>query len=127
MALDKAKIVEELSNATVIEIAVHLGVIGFLAWWTFTLILPFAPVVLWSVVLTVALYPVFDWLAHKLQGRRRLAAALITLLGLLVESSLISAAIVPTSQMPSHLRSAGPAGAWLRTLEQALIPLQPAC
>jgi predicted PurR-regulated permease PerM len=73
-----------ISNATVIEIAVHLGVIGFLAWWTFTLILPFAPVVLWSVVLTVALYPVFDWLAHKLQGRRRLAAALITLLGLVI-------------------------------------------
>jgi hypothetical protein len=73
-----------ISNATVIEIAVHLGVIGFLAYWTFTLILPFAPVVLWSVVLTVALYPVFDWLAQKLQGRRRLAAALLTLLGLLV-------------------------------------------
>ena len=73
-----------ISNATVIEIAVHLGVIGLLAYWTFTLILPFAPVVLWSVVLTVALYPVFDWLAQKLRGRRRLAAALLTLLGLLV-------------------------------------------
>ena len=73
-----------ISNATVIEIAVHLGVIGFLAWWTFTLILPFAPVVLWSVVLTVALYPVFDWLADKFQGRRRLAAGLLTLLGLFV-------------------------------------------
>jgi predicted PurR-regulated permease PerM len=73
-----------ISNATVIEIAVHLGVIGFLAYFTFTLILPFAPVVLWSVVLTVALYPVFDWLANRLHGRRRLAAALLTLLGLVV-------------------------------------------
>jgi len=73
-----------ISNATVIEIAVHLGVIAFLAYWTFTLILPFASIVLWSVVLTVALYPVFEWLARKLGGRRRLAAALLTLLGLFV-------------------------------------------
>jgi len=73
-----------ISNATVIEVAVHLGVIGFLAWWTFTLILPFAPIVLWSVVLTVALYPVFLWLANALRGRRRLAAVLLTVLGLLV-------------------------------------------
>jgi len=73
-----------LMNATFIELAIHLGVIGFLGYWTFTLILPFAPIILWSVVLTVALYPVFGWLTKHLGGRRRLAAALITFLGLLV-------------------------------------------
>jgi predicted PurR-regulated permease PerM len=73
-----------ISNANVIEIAIHIGVIGFLAYWAFTLILPFASIVLWSVVLTVALYPVFEWLSAKLGGRRRLSAALLTLLGLLV-------------------------------------------
>ena len=35
-------------------------------------------------MLTVALYPAFDWLAAVLGGRRRLAANLITILGLLV-------------------------------------------
>jgi hypothetical protein len=50
-------------NATFIKLAIHLGFIGFLAYWTFVLVGPFIPIIVWSVVLTVALYPVFDWLA----------------------------------------------------------------
>ena len=64
--------------------AIHLGFIGFLGYWTFILISPFLPFIVWSVVLTVALYPAFNWLAGVLGGRRGLAAALITILGLLV-------------------------------------------
>src|ERR1700694_3125107 len=64
--------------------ACHIGFIGFLAYWTFILISPFLPFIVWSVVLTVALYPGFDWLVALLGGRRGLAAAIITILGLLV-------------------------------------------
>jgi predicted PurR-regulated permease PerM len=71
-------------NATFTELAIHIGFIGLLVAWTFVLVHPFIPIIVWSVVLTVALYPVFDWLAAILGGRRRLAAALITMLGLLV-------------------------------------------
>jgi hypothetical protein len=38
----------------------------------------------WSVVLTVALYPLYDWLAAVFRGWRRLAAASITIAGFLV-------------------------------------------
>ena len=71
-------------NATFIEVAIHLGLIGFLVYWTFILVSPFIPIIVWSVVLTVALYPAFDWLTTALGGRRRLAAALIMIIGLLV-------------------------------------------
>lgn len=71
-------------NATFIELAIHLGFIGLIVAWTFVLIHPFIPIIVWSVVLTVALYPFFDWLAGVLRGWRMLAAALITVLGLLV-------------------------------------------
>jgi predicted PurR-regulated permease PerM len=71
-------------NANFVEMAIHLGFIGFLAYWSFILISPFLPFFVWSVVLTVALYPVFDWLAAVLGSRRGLAATLITILGLLV-------------------------------------------
>ncbi len=71
-------------NATFVEIAIHVSFIGFLVYWTFILVSPFLPFIVWSVVLTVALYPGFDWLAALFGGRRRLAAALITILGLLV-------------------------------------------
>ncbi|SFK51757.1 Predicted PurR-regulated permease PerM [Methylocapsa palsarum] len=71
-------------NKSFIELAVHIGFIGLLVSWTFVLIHPFIPIIMWSVVLTVALYPLFDWLAALLRGRRGLAAALMTVLGLLV-------------------------------------------
>lgn len=71
-------------NATFVETVVHLGFIGFLAYWSFLLISPFLPFIVWSVVLTVALYPGFDWLARMLGGWRGLAAGLITILGLLI-------------------------------------------
>lgn len=71
-------------NATFIEVAIHLGLIGFLFYWAFELVHPFIPIMVWSVVLTVALYPAFDWLTMALRGRARLAAALITIAGLLI-------------------------------------------
>lgn len=71
-------------RAGFLEVAIHLGFIAFLAYWTFVLVRPFLPIMVWSVVLTVALYPVFSWLAAVLGGRRKLAAALITVVGLLI-------------------------------------------
>ena len=44
---------------------------------------PFLTIILWSGILTVALYPLFDWLARCL-GSRRLAAVLVTLLCLMI-------------------------------------------
>lgn len=71
-------------NATFVEVALHLGLVGLLLYWTFILVRPFIPIGVWSVVLTVALYPVFDWLKARLGGRSRLASATITILGLLI-------------------------------------------
>ncbi len=71
-------------NATFLETAVHLGFIAFLAYWSYLLVSPFLPVMVWSAVLTVALYPAFSWLAGLLGGRRRLAATIITGTGLLL-------------------------------------------
>jgi predicted PurR-regulated permease PerM len=68
----------------VVQLAVRLGLLGFLIYWSFVLVRPFIPLLVWSVVLTVALYPVYDWLTARLGGRRGLSAAIITLLSLLV-------------------------------------------
>jgi predicted PurR-regulated permease PerM len=48
------------------------------------LIRPFITIAIWSVVLTVALYPVYEWLARCVGGRRRLAAVLLTTLIFLI-------------------------------------------
>src|SRR3954464_12457681 len=65
------------------DAAIKLALLGALAYWALTVVAPFITILLWSGVLTVALYPLFDWLASRL-GNRRLAAGLVTIPFLLV-------------------------------------------
>ena len=81
---DKKLIDPEKLNATVIELAIRLALLGLLLFLSLTIIRPFIETIAWSVVLAVALYPVFSLVAKWLGGRRRLAAALITILLLLI-------------------------------------------
>src|SRR5215467_14451280 len=71
-------------TATFVELAIRLAALAALLYFAFVLIYPFSSIFVWSAVLTVALYPVFDWLARGLGGRRRLAAVLITIVSLLI-------------------------------------------
>jgi len=70
-----------LRSAT-IDFAIRLGFIALLGYWSFRVIAPFLTIGLWSAILAVALYPLFDWLAGRLSARA--AAALVTLLCLMV-------------------------------------------
>jgi predicted PurR-regulated permease PerM len=65
------------------DLAIRLGFLGLVGYWSFRVIAPFLAILLWSAILTVALYPLFDLLARWL-GTPRLAAALVALLCLLV-------------------------------------------
>lgn len=67
-----------------IETAIRIAALGLLLYWALILVRPFISVIIWSVVLAVALYPIFEWTARALGDRRRLAAALVTILTLLV-------------------------------------------
>jgi len=71
-------------TVTFVELAIRLGVLALLLYWSFILIRPFISIAIWSVVLAVALYPVFDWIELRLGKRRRLAAVLVTVATLLI-------------------------------------------
>jgi predicted PurR-regulated permease PerM len=62
----------------------RLGLLCALIYLSFTLTQLFIPVVIWSVILAVTLYPVFAWIADHLGGRRGWAAFLTTAISLLV-------------------------------------------
>jgi predicted PurR-regulated permease PerM len=70
------------SGEDLIQFAIRLGLLAFLVYWTFVLIRPFVPILAWSIVLAVALYPVFNLLSKLLGGRPRLAAAILTVINL---------------------------------------------
>lgn len=67
-----------------IELVVRLGVLALLIYLAFTLIQPFLTIALWSVVLTVALYPLYDRMVAVLGGYRRITAFLLTLVCLVI-------------------------------------------
>lgn len=65
-----------------IQLAIRLGLLALLIYWSFVLVRPFVPILTWSVVLAVALNPVFNWLAGVLGGRAGIAALVLTLISL---------------------------------------------
>ena len=73
-----------LSGEDVIQLAIRLGLLAFLIYWTFLLIQPFVPILAWSIVLAVAFHPVFDFLSKLLGGRPGLAAAILTVVNLAI-------------------------------------------
>jgi predicted PurR-regulated permease PerM len=58
---------------------VRLGIIALFAYWTLLLIAPFALIVVWSAILAVALFPMFDALSRVIGNRRAIAAGLIVM------------------------------------------------
>ena len=65
-----------------VRLAIRLGLLACVIYWSYILILPFVPILLWSTILAVALYPMFDALSRLLGGRPAVSATLITILGL---------------------------------------------
>ncbi|WP_299479707.1 AI-2E family transporter [uncultured Roseibium sp.] len=85
---------EPTLDAKVIDIAIRLGVLGLFAYFSLQLIAPFFLFLLWAVVLTVALYPAYEWLAAKLGGRKVWSAILITLLCLAIVIGPVAVLVV---------------------------------
>jgi predicted PurR-regulated permease PerM len=52
-----------------IDIVIRLGLLGLFVYWSLQIIGPFVMVVAWSVILTVATYPVYSWLEARLGTR----------------------------------------------------------
>lgn len=71
-----------LSREDEIQLAVRLALLALLIYWSFVVVRPFIPILAWSVVLAVALYPVFNWLSGLLGNRPKLAATALTLINL---------------------------------------------
>jgi predicted PurR-regulated permease PerM len=75
---------ENRSGEEIVQLALRLGLLAFLLYWSFILVRPFIPIFAWSVVLAVALYPAYNWLSVHLGDRPKLAAVMITVVNLAI-------------------------------------------
>ncbi len=64
--------------------SLRIAFIALLLIWSFEIIKPFLLPVLWGIIISVAMYPVFKKLAKLMGGREKLAAVIITLAGVLI-------------------------------------------
>ena len=67
-------------DAISIEWAIKLGCLAILLYWSVLLIQPFLTIIVWATILSVALYPIFEWMVSRLRMPRVLAAIVITIL-----------------------------------------------
>ncbi|EJL54211.1 putative permease [Rhizobium sp. CF122] len=58
---------------------VRIGIIGLFAYWSLQLVAPFALIIIWSAILAVALFPMFDALSRLLGSRPALSATVIVI------------------------------------------------
>jgi len=83
------------------EVAIRIGLLVLLVGWCFVIVRPFIGIIGWAVVMSVALYPTFDRLRTLLGGRTKSAAALMTIVFLLV---FIVPAVVLSETLVSGVR-----------------------
>lgn len=67
-----------------VETTIRLALLSLLAVWCFEIVEPFVIPVLWGLIIAVAVYPVYRRIEKALGGRRGLAAALFTLVMLVL-------------------------------------------
>ncbi len=93
-----------------IETTIRIALLAALASWCFLIVKPFIIPVLWGIIIAVASYPAYYWLASKLHDSCKLAATLYTLVLLtliIVPSSLLTGTLVDSIQTLAGLMKAG--------------------
>lgn len=67
-----------------LDAAIKIGLVALLALWCLEIVHPFLLPMIWGVIIAIASYPGFVLLERRLGGRPRLAAALLTIMGLIL-------------------------------------------
>lgn len=87
---------EQGFQARALEVTLRIGFVLFLIGWCFWIIWPFFAMIVWGTVIAVAVFPMFQKTVSALGGRRKLAAALFTLV-------MLAIFIVPAAALTESL------------------------
>ena len=66
------------------DVGIRLALAALIVYWSYLLLRPFIPILIWAAIHSVALYPIYLWLKRVLGGRSTLASFLLTVLALIV-------------------------------------------
>ena len=88
-----------------VEASIRIGLILLIAGWCFMIVGPFILPVLWAIIITVAIHPLFQMIRSRLGGRSKLTATIITLFGLallIIPSVILSKSLIESMQYLSN-------------------------
>ena len=72
------------SNPIPVDWLLKIGCLAILIYWSVLLVQPFLTIIVWSIILAVVLYPIFDRTVLGLRLHRTVAATSITVFSLLI-------------------------------------------
>jgi predicted PurR-regulated permease PerM len=68
-------------SSRLLDVLIRAGLIGVLAVLCYLVFSPFLTLMAWSIILAVTMYPLHQWLAHRIGGRQGLASTMLVLVG----------------------------------------------
>jgi predicted PurR-regulated permease PerM len=86
----------ETTNTTIYDSTVRLVILFLIIAWCMMMLYPFVNIILWSLILSLAMYPLHTSLAKKMGGRRKLASFIIII-------TLLVIIILPTGLLIGQL------------------------
>jgi predicted PurR-regulated permease PerM len=75
---------QKVISTRLLDVLIRAGFIAVLAALCYIVFAPFLTLMVWAVILAVSLYPSYQWLTHRMGGRRGLAATLIVIGGIVL-------------------------------------------
>ena len=75
---------QQRASSPLPDVLIRATLIGLLAVLCYQIFSPFLTLMVWSVILAVTLYPLHQWLAHKVAGKQWLASTILVIVGLLL-------------------------------------------
>ena len=82
MTSEDSSMVDQKFLANAMASFLQIGAVFILLIWCYQIVSPFANVIIWAVILSIAVYPGFVALTARLGGRTKLSATLIILIGI---------------------------------------------
>ena len=62
----------------------RISFLALIIYWSYLIVKPFILITIWSIILSIAIYPLFKGMAKKLGGREKLTAFILVLVGLTI-------------------------------------------
>jgi predicted PurR-regulated permease PerM len=82
--LQPAAEAEPRGSSRLLDVLIRAGLIGALAVLCYRVFSPFLPLMAWSIILAVTMYPLHQWLARSIGGKQGLASAVLVIVGVLL-------------------------------------------